>query len=252
MRSVPIVVVDALGAGEPALAVALAALCGRRTLVSANKGNLAAHWQRFGLDRRSDTPRVRLSASVGGGVPVLERIERLKHRSSIVAVRAVLNGTCNYVLRRMQDGVPYAEALREAQARGFAEADPGLDVSGQDAASKLTLLALFAFSEAPVAIEREGIERIGAAAIDAARDSGGALKLVASLERRGGVLRGRVEPQLVFAADYLAGARLEENRFEIVLRNGEVIRMRGRGAGRWPTATAVMGDLWSLRREMVG
>lgn len=246
------VVVDALGAGEPALSVALAALCGRRTLVSANKANLAGHWQRFGLDRRSPTPRVRVSASVGGGVPVLERIERLKSRSSIVAVRAVLNGTCNYVLERMQDGVAYAEALREAQLRGFAEADPRLDVSGQDAASKLTLLALAAFSEAPAVVECEGIERIDAAALDAARDSGGALKLVATLERREGALRARVEPVLVSAEDFLAGARLEENRFEILLREGEIVRMRGRGAGRWPTTTAVMGDLWSLRRELSG
>jgi len=243
------VVVEALCAGEPAMGLTFAALAAGRKVVTANKANVAEAWQRLRPYMRGDESALRFSAAVGGAVPVLEIIEKLRASSNVVRVRAVLNGTCNFVLERMHEGATYSHAVDEARAQGFAEADPHLDVSGLDAASKLVLISLKAFGEVPTTLERQGIDRLSPAAVEATRPSTSVIKLVATVSLQDGRVVARVAPELLTSDDYLAGARFEHNRFDVTLETGETVHLSGRGAGRWPTATSVMGDVWSVARE---
>lgn len=242
-------IVDALPASKLALSLTLAALDSRRSVVTANKGNVASHLRRFSAYAQRNRPQLRMSAAVGGSVPILETVESLKQTAGIVRVRGVMNGTCNFMLERMQGGCSYADALAEAQKSGFAEPDPRLDVSGQDAASKLLLISLKAFARVPTAVECEGIDQLQNRSVSDACPPDGVLKLVGELDQRNALPQGRVALQVLPPDDFLAGARFEENRFEILLENGQTVQLRGRGAGRWPTATAVMGDIWSIARE---
>jgi homoserine dehydrogenase len=245
-------VVEALGAGEPALALLFTALASGKPVVTANKANVAAEWQRLRPYLQGETPALRCSAAVGGAVPILEVIQTLRQQSPVARVRAVLNGTCNYVLERLHEGSSYHAALNEARAHGFAEADPHLDVSGLDAAAKLRLVALQAFDSMPSTLDCQGIAGLSPATLDSTRPARLVHKLVATLTTDHGRVVGRVAPELLPADDFLAGARFEHNRCEIELKSGARLQLHGRGAGRWPTATAVMGDVWSVARSAHG
>jgi len=238
------VVIEALGGEFPASEVLLAALTAGRRVVTANKSAVAPHIDTFAPFATTVDPQLRFSAAAGGAVPVLEAIERER---DIVALRGVLNGTCNFVLDRLADGVSYEEALAEAQSLGFAEPDPSSDVSGLDAALKLGLCTRAAFGAAPGALTRAGIDRLGAAGPGA---PGEVLRLVAEVRRAGDGLQAQVAPRWLPQDDFLAGARGEENRVEIRRADGGSLRLAGKGAGRWPTTASVMGDLWEMARAV--
>jgi homoserine dehydrogenase len=238
-------VIELIGGIDPAGDVVHAALLRGRTVISANKALIATRWDTLERYVRSAQPRLRFSAAVGGSVPVLEVLGRLAANEGIESVRAIINGTCNFVLDEIERGATFPDAIALAQHRGFAEADPSVDLSGADAAQKLSLIAHSAFAAAPHPreIDCEGIERVTAADIAAAQARGRRIRLVASCSRERGVIRARVRPEALAAHDYLAGARHEENRVEITTANGATWRLAGKGAGRWPTALAVMGDV---------
>jgi homoserine dehydrogenase len=240
------VVVEALGGELPAAELILAALLADRRVVTANKAAVAAHWDRFAPFAAGPSPRLRLSAAAGGAVPLLESLVRESASHRIVALRGVLNGTCNYVLDRIEAGASYAEALAEAQSLGFAEADPTADVSGLDAARKLQLCALLGNVGLPARLAREGIDTL-AAGIDP--DPSTTLRLVAQVDLRGASASARVAPLRLPRADFLAGARGEENRIEVEFDDGTTLRLAGKGAGRWPTTVSVCADLWDVVRE---
>lgn len=242
------VVVEALGGDSPASGILQAALLGGRTVVTANKLAVVAGWQALRRWAEGSTPRLHLSAAVGGELPVLETLRSQAARGRIRAVRGVLNGTCNFVLDRIAAGEDYARALAEAQALGFAEPDPIADVSGYDAECKLRLAAWAAFGREPDELHRQGIEGIAAAV----RADGAVLRLVAELREVGGWLTGRVAPRWCAPDDYLAGTRGEENRVEVVSARGERLRLAGRGAGRWPTTASVLSDLDTVWRVHAG
>ncbi|MCU0974911.1 MAG: hypothetical protein MUC71_01175 [Steroidobacteraceae bacterium] len=243
------VVVETLGGESTASGILHAALLRGRRVVSANKLAVVAGWPALRPWAEGPSPRLRFSAAVGGEVPVIETLLGLDGRDPVQRLRGVLNGTCNFVLDRIAAGQGYAGALAEAQARGFAEPDPAADVSGLDAECKLRLAAWAAFGRGPDTLHRQGIEHTGTARRDA--DSA-VLRLVAELVRVGGRLEGRVAPQWCPPEDYLAGARGEENRVEIITGSGERIRLAGRGAGRWPTTASVLGDLDAVWQEHAG
>jgi homoserine dehydrogenase len=240
------VVIEALGGESPAAEILHAALLRGRRIVSANKLAVVAGWPALHSWAEGRAPQLRFSAAVGGEVPVLETLSELAQRSRVRSVRGVLNGTCNFVLDRISAGLGYGAAVAEAQSLGFAEPDPAADVSGLDAECKLRLAAWAAFGRWPDAVRREGIE--GTLSARRAGD-GHVLRLVAQAERAGGRLAGSVAPRWCAPDDYLAGARGEENRVEIVTDSGERIRLAGKGAGRAPTTAAVFGDLDALWRE---
>jgi len=133
-------------------------------------------------------------------------------------VRAVINGTCNFILDELARGIAYADALAEAQALGFAERDPTADVSGLDAEHKLRLCSLAAYGREPDAIERRGIDTVAAELVEAGRAPGQALRLVASLRLEGARVLARNAPEILATGDFLAGARAEGNRAEITWR----------------------------------
>jgi len=240
------VVVEALGGELPAAELILASLLAGRRVVTANKAAVAAHWDSFAAFALGDSPRLRLSAAAGGAVPVLEAIARESASRRVVALRGVLNGTCNYVLDRIESGTGYAEALAEAQSLGFAEPDPGADVSGLDAARKLRLCALLAGVRLPADFPVHGIDALRGP-IDP--DPATTLRLVAELDLRGTTGAARVSPVRLARSAFLAGARGEENRVEVEFDDGSMLRLAGKGAGRWPTTASVCADLSDVGRE---
>lgn len=238
-------VIELIGGIAPAADVVHAALLRGRTVITANKALIAARWDIFERYARPHA-KLRFSAAVGGALPVLETIASVARANAIARVRAVINGTCNFVLDEVASGVSLADAVRLAQRHGFAEADPHADLSGADAAQKLCLIARAAFGVAcsPSSVECGGIEHLTADAVAAAAARGFRVRLVATCFIEHGAIRACARAEELDPSDYLAGARREENRVEITTTDGTTLRLSGKGAGRWPTALSVMGDVF--------
>ena len=166
----------------------------------------------------------------------------------------MLNGTCNFVLDKLAAGASFSEAVTKAQACGFAEADPTLDLDGTDTAQKLVLLAHHAFDANTdfAEIEREGILEVNAAYIRELASSGRALRLVAELTDSPSGLSASVRPQVVDANHPFAQIHAEQNCLICETVDGRQFVLRGRGAGRWPTTASVTADLLELVRELNG
>ena len=237
-------VVELLGGIEPAGTLVRHALARGLPTVTANKALLATHGRElFAVGR--GTP-LGFEASVCGGVPIVRALRGGLAGDRVRSVTGVLNGTCNFVLTRMErNGIAFAAALQQAQEAGFAEADPALDVGGGDAAQKLVVLAALAFGEwVPLADVRvRGIEDVTPERLASARERGRALRLVATAEFRSRRLELVVEPRELPADHPLAMVTMEENA--VLVRGDDVgeLLFRGRGAGARPTATAVLADL---------
>lgn len=244
-------VIETMGGLDPAGEIVHAALLRGRGVVTANKALIASRWwEKLSRFAEGEAPLLKFSAAAGGAVPVLETVSALARHSGVAQVRAILNGTCNFILDALERGVDFDAAVAEAQAKGFAEANPHDDLVGMDAARKLELIARAAFGEAlHFELNVRGILGVTTNQAGLVREDGLNLKLVASCERSEGHIRGVVKLYELPDSDFLAGARGEENRVEIVARNGEVVRLAGKGAGRWPTALSVLGDVHEYLRE---
>jgi homoserine dehydrogenase len=236
------IVVECFGGVEPAYSVITAALNHRKFVVTANKAVVAARWQELKAYPRSDTRQLWYSAAVGGVLPALETCERLCATQPVREIRGLLNGTCGVVLEQQGLGKTRAQAVALAQSGGFAEANPERDLSGEDAADKLALLIHAAFGQwlEPANIATRGIDTIQG-------DPKG-YKLIARARRQGQTIIASVAPELIPAESFLGQARGPDNRIEIELESGEVVTLCGQGAGRWPTAVSVMGDLHQVAR----
>jgi homoserine dehydrogenase len=210
-------------------------------VVTANKALLASEWDSLAQRLVGPGRPIRYAGAVGGAVPMLEVVEALAAGSSIRRIRGVVNGTCNYVLERRREGASFADAVRSAQEKGFAEADPTADLGGLDSARKMEILGRAAFGGAPL---REAVLGIDEKSSSTANERGdGKWALTAVAERTEGGFRYSVAPRLLLATDFLAGARGAENRLEITTGDGAIVALQGLGAGRVPTATAVFADL---------
>ena len=239
-------VVELVGGIEPARSFIQQSLACRKHVVTANKALLALDG--FGLMKAAETRKVRLGfeASVCGGIPIIRALRDGLVGNNIQSLSGILNGTCNFILTRMtEDRVSFEAALREAQAKGFAEADPSLDVDGHDAAQKLKILAELAFHAeiSPDTVPVQGIRDITASDIEAAADFGYVIKHLASVELVNGNISLRAAPMLLPAAHPLAGVRDENNA--VLLRGDAVGEMlfSGKGAGALPSASAVLSDV---------
>lgn len=245
-------VVELIGGIEPARTFILQALEAGKNVVTANKAVLAAHGDElFGMAAKKGRT-IGFEASVCGGIPIIRALTAGLVANRIEQLCGILNGTCNYVLTRMtQDGLSYAEALRKAQEGGLAEADPTLDVKGVDAAHKLVILAELCY-QAKVGLDDmivEGIETIEAEDIRTAREFGFVIKLVAVGQRQGEKLDLRVHPALISTNHPLSGVHNEYNA--VMIRGdaiGEMI-FYGKGAGSFPTASAVLSDVIDIARN---
>ena len=241
------IVIEAIGGVDEASQALTAALRAGRHVVTANKAVIAQHGQRLSLLAESEGVRLSYSAAVGGVVPVLETLRGLQ--APIASIEGVLNGTSNFVLDRVADGAPMESAIGEAQTLGYAEADPSDDLSGLDAARKLMLIAREAFG---VELRAEDIKRPGLSAVASVVPSGDGARprVIASVHATTAGCEAQVELVQVGASHPLSRCRGANNAVMITLRNGKVIELHGRGAGRWPTAEAVMGDVLELWRDI--
>ncbi len=239
------------GSDGPAKAATEAALGAGKDVVTANKAMLAHHGQSL-ANLAEDNGRVlRFEAAVAGGIPVIKALTEGLAGNEITRVMGVMNGTCNYILTRMENaGLPYDDVFAEADALGYLEADPKLDVGGIDAGHKLCLLASIAFGTNVDFdnVQLEGIEKIETTDIEQAADMGFRIKLlgVAQMTPRG--LEQRMSPCLVPANSPLG--QLEGGTNMVVLEGDSVeqIVLRGPGAGEGPTASAVMADVIDIAR----
>jgi homoserine dehydrogenase len=235
------------GAGGPAKTAIEQALRLGKPVVTANKSLLAAHGaDLFALAKKHETC-IAFEASAGGGIPIINALIRGLAANRIDALVGIVNGTCNVILTRMtRNGWSYEQALKEAQDKGFAEADPTLDVSGRDAAQKLALLASLAFNArvAEADVHVEGIDRLQKQDIEFARDLGYVIKLLAIGERWDhDRLALRVHPTLVHGDDVLAEVAGSFNAISVYGHALGHSLFYGRGAGQMPTASAVVSDL---------
>ena len=244
------IVIELIGGTGPARIAMEAALKLGKPVVTANKSLLATHGaELFALAKKHNTC-IAFEASAGGGVPIINALVRGLIANRIDALVGIVNGTCNVILTRMtRNGWSYEQALAEAQAKGFAESDPTMDVSGRDAAQKLALLASLAFNArvAESDIHVEGIDTLQKADIEFAKEMGYVIKLLAIAERSSDDRLGlRVHPTLVHHGDVLAEVSGSFNAISVYGNSLGHSLFYGRGAGAMPTASAVVADLVSV------
>ena len=250
------VVVELVGGADgPALALARATLGAGKSLVTANKAMIAHHGLELARAAESAGVALKFEAAVAGGVPVIKGLREGAAANAIERVYGILNGTCNFILSTMEaEGRDFAEVLAEAQARGFAEADPSFDIDGIDAAHKLSILASLAFGTAPAfaSVETAGIRSILAADIAEAAALGYRVRLLGLAEAGPHGLFQRVHPHLVPVSHPLAHVSGATNA--VVAEGNFVGRLlfQGAGAGDGPTASAVVADLIDIARGEFG
>lgn len=239
-------VVELMGGTGYARDFTMRALAAGKNVVTANKALLAEHGPEIMRAARRKGVALGFEASVGGGIPVIRTLREAYAGDNVKRIIGILNGTCNYILTRMsRDGVAFEAALKDAQERGYAEADPTLDISGADSAHKLVILARLAFGEdfELGSVYTEGIEGLEAADIRYADELGYRVKLLAIAKNSGRETALRVHPCLVSTRHPLAHV---EGVFNSIFIEGEFVgetMLYGQGAGSHPTASAVVADL---------
>ncbi len=245
------IVVELIGGTEVARELVVEAIAHGKHVVTANKALLAKHGNEIFARASEKGVMVAFEAAVAGGIPIIKAIREGLTANRIEWVAGIINGTTNFILSEMRArGLPFADVLKEAQALGYAEADPTFDVEGVDAAHKLTLLASIAFG-IPVQFDRahiEGISKLSATDIKYAEELGYRIKLLGITKRRDDGIELRVHPALVPATRLIANV---EGAMNAVLVKGDAVGATlyyGQGAGEEPTASAVVADLVDVTR----
>jgi homoserine dehydrogenase len=249
------VVVELIGGSEgTARTLVQAAIAAGKQVVTANKALLAVHGAEIAAQAEAASVQLAFEAAVAGGIPVIKALREGLAGNRISKVVGILNGTCNYILTTMREkGADFSDVLADAQALGYAEADPSFDVDGVDAAHKLAILAALAFGR-PVAlgdVHIEGIRRISALDIQFATELGYRIKLLGIARESEAGVSARVHPCLVPLNHPIARV---EGVFNAVVAVGDAvgqIMLEGRGAGAGPTASAVVADLIDVARGRV-
>lgn len=248
------IVCELIGGVDPALGLILGAFERGKPVVTANKELLANQGRE--LFDASDEKGLDLyfEAAVGGGIPLIRPMKESLSGERVTRVTGIVNGTTNYILTRMsEEGWSFGEALSRAKELGYAEADPTADIEGYDAAAKCAILASIAFNARVVAsdVYREGISDVGSDDIRFAERLGYVVKLLAIAELEGNRIAVRVHPAMIPASHALASVRDSFNAVFIEGAKVGELMFYGRGAGGDPTATAVVGDLVSVARNLV-
>jgi homoserine dehydrogenase len=242
------------GSDGPAKAATEAAIAAGKHVVTANKALLAHHGQALALAAEKEGVALRYEAAVAGGIPVIKALHEGLAGNAITRVMGVMNGTCNYILTRMEmAGLSYEEAFAEADGLGYLEADPELDVGGIDAGHKLAILASIAYGT-QMAFDDMTLEGIGRITIDDIRqagDLGYKIKLLGVAQMTGRGLEQRMTPCLVPATSPIGQLVGGTNMVVIEGDAVEQIVLRGPGAGEGPTASAVMGDVCDIARGLI-
>jgi homoserine dehydrogenase len=239
------------GAGDPAKSAVETALGAGKPVVTANKALLAAHGHK--LSALAERRRVALNfeGSVAGGIPIVKTLREGLNGNSFSRIYGILNGTCNYILSRMEEErISFEDCLREAQRLGYAEADPSFDVEGHDTAQKLSILASLAFGTKvdQAAVYVEGIASITLADLDAAAGLGYRVKLLGVAVRTDAGIEQRVHPTMVRKDSAIAQVMGVTNAVTVDAGGLSPITLVGPGAGGMATASAVVSDLADIAR----
>lgn len=247
------VVIELIGGLDPAKSLVLEALKNGKHVITANKALIAVHGRELTACAASVGRELLFEASVAGAVPVIKVLRESLAANRIDQIYGILNGTCNYILTEMREkGAPFADILKEAQAKGFAEADPSFDVDGVDAAHKLAILAAIGFGSFPQfdQIHIEGIRHLSDVDIAWACEMGYRIKLLGIAKQDAGGVELRVQPTLVPVTGMVASV---EGVFNAVFIRGDAAGTTmyyGRGAGERPTASAVLSDVIDIARSL--
>ena len=248
------IVIELLGGIEPATSFMITAMENGKHVVTANKAALAANYDRFISTAKANKVMFRYEASVGGGIPILTALQGALAANEFTEISGILNGTTNYILTQMAENeMSYEAALRLAQMKGFAESDPTADVSGYDAANKLSVLISMVFGKRvrPENIPTTGIQNVSLHDIESAASENARIKLIANAKLDGDSLEYSVKPTLVQISHPLALVNYE---FNAVFVKGNLVgelMFYGRGAGPLPTGSAVMGDVIEISKAIM-
>ena len=240
------IVVELIGGINPAKEYILAAINNGKNVVTANKALIAKHGKEIFDAAKKKKVSIGFEASVAGGIPIIQTLREDLAGNDIQEITGIINGTTNYILTRMsKDNMNYQDALKLAQEKGFAEADPYMDVSGEDARQKLAILASLAWNTwiNPESIQLEGITEITPQDIDYASNFGYAIKLLATAKKHNDKVELRVNPALIKKSHPLASVMDEFNAIFVVGDLAGPHMYYGRGAGRYPTSSAVIADI---------
>ena len=247
------IVVELLGGEEPARSLMLEALNSGKHVVTANKDVMAKFGRELFEAAEKHNVNLLFEASVGGGIPIIRPLKRCLAANRISEVMGIVNGTTNYMLDKMTvEGADFASVLAEAQAKGYAEADPTADVGGLDAARKIAILASIAFGTRVLLsdVSVEGITGIEPEDIDYGRELGYTVKLLAIAQDNEKGVNARVHPAFIPQTHPLASVR---DVFNAIFVRGDAIgeaMFYGRGAGEMPTASAVCADIMEVARDI--
>jgi len=248
------IVVEMIGGIEPARSLLLAAMETGKSVVTANKALLGADGAAMHAAARQHGADLFYEASVAGAIPLLRPLRESLAGDAVRRVLGIVNGTTNFILDKMDStGADFGDALMEAQALGYAEADPTADVSGHDAAAKAAILASLAFHTrvSTADVYRQGITAVTAADIASARTLGCVVKLLAICERYDDGISARVHPAMISREHPLASVRGAYNAVFVEAESAGRLMFYGAGAGGGPTASAVLGDLVVVARNRV-
>ncbi len=245
-------VVEVIGGIEPARTLLVSALKAGKGVITANKALLAEDGATLHAAALEGGADLYYEASTAGAIPILRPLRESLAGDDVSRVMGIVNGTTNFILTRMDEvGMGFSEALDEATALGYAEADPTADVEGFDAAAKAAILAGLAFHTRVTAadVHREGISEVTAADVASAKAMGCVVKLLAIAEREGNGVAVRVHPAMIPRSHPLASVREAYNAVFVEAASAGQLMFYGRGAGGAPTASAVLGDLVAVARN---
>lgn len=245
------VVCELIGGLEPARTFILKAMAARKHVVTANKMLLAKHGVELTEAAAKHGVHLRYEAAVAGGIPIIKALREGLAANHVQRLYGILNGTCNYILSQMTyGGLEFAVALQQAQEKGFAETPPDLDIDGWDTAHKCQILASLCYSTKVDLddIYVEGIRQVSHLDVAYAREMGYVIKLLAIIRRADGEIEARVHPTLVPESLLLAQVRNEFNGVYVECDVADATMYYGRGAGRLPTASAVVADIVDIAR----
>lgn len=247
------IVAECIGGIEPAKTFLIESLKAGKSIVTANKELFAKHWGELEKYAQETKAGMYFEATCGGGIPVIRTLTQAMQANTILQIKGIINGTTNYILSRMSDeGASYEAVLSDAQALGFAEADPTADVEGYDASYKLAILSSLAFNRFLPAelIYREGISNVQAEDIAIGKQLGYTIKLLAIAKLVDGKIEARVHPVFLKNSHPLASVSGSFNGIFIVGDNVGDIMLYGRGAGALPTGSAVVSDIVFCARQI--
>ncbi|MEW6679993.1 MAG: homoserine dehydrogenase [bacterium] len=245
------VIIELIGGIEPAKTYILKAFEHKKDVVTANKALLSLHLKEIIASAKTNKRRIRFEASVGGGIPIISSITSSLIANKIQKIYGIINGTTNYILTRMlEEKREFFDVLEDAQKEGFAEADPSLDINGDDTLHKLIVLSALAFGKIVdiASVYKEGISKITISDLVYADELGFKIKLLGIAKIDNGNLEMRIHPVMIPKEHLLSSISYNYNGIYVVSDLTGPLLFYGKGAGGYPTSSAVMADVFSLLR----